>query len=690
MSMFDSTRRRLVVVLSLLALFTSVVAAPAVRAAGLPAPWANVDVGNTGAAGSASYDNGVFTVSGAGDAIGGGYDQFHFVYQSLPGNGQITARVTGIQNGKPGTEAGLVMRETVDGWPPAREAVIRVNAAGELAFEYRTEPETDAATIVGATVSTPYWLRLVRQDTTFTGYASADGVAWTQIGNATIPVNGSVSIGLAGGGNTFGTLATSTFDNVALLAGLPSPWQNTDVGNTGAAGSAGSVNGAFVVSGAGDEVGGSYDQFHYVYQPLAGDGQMIARIASIENGGPNTKAAVVIRETVDGWPPAREAIVGVRPENGAFFAARAEPQTDAALTQGPAVAPPQWVKLVRRGNVFTGSVSTDGSAWSEVGRATIAMGQNVFIGIAAGGKTFGQLATSTFDNVQVSVIAAAPITATVDWNRTQSKIERGAYGLNLFNAYNPPQVDAAYNANIEYMNPGAVRYHSWEIMGDSKTTRNGWIDTANKRWDAEKINAALTNLTALDPKAAVLINIPGWPSWMDTNNDGFLDADKFDAYAAFCADLVRIVNIEGRHNVRFWEPTNERDDVYYVSFYNNKQPDRLNELIDIYNRTARAMKAVDSSIKVGGLAFARADLYPQVERFVRAAVAAKTLDFLSMHGYASGDKNESDDQVYNRAYNVADPSVNSLTKHGADVRAILDAASPRRRIPIWYDEYNIS
>lgn len=280
------------------------------------------------------------------------------------------------------------------------------------------------------------------------------------------------------------------------------------------------------------------------------------------------------------------------------------------------------------------------------------------------------------------------VTVTVDWS-SSTPVSPLSYSLNGFKAFDPKNAASAeYNENLRYMNPGVLRYHAVEMMGDSKTTDRGWIDTANQRWDAEKIGAALSGLSANNPVR--LMNIPGWPSWMDTDKDDLLDPDKVDAYAQFCADLVRIVNVQGRHGVKYWEPTNERDDVYYVKLKNAGQPDRLNDLIDIYNRAARAMKAVDPSIQVGGLAFARADLYPQVERFITGALTAGTLDFLSFHGYASGDPTESDAAIYNRIYNPTDRTVNSLAKHTADIRAMLDRASPNRHIPLWMDEYNIS
>ena len=50
--------------------------------------WLDQDVGPVALPGSATYTNGVFTVSGSGQSIGGTSDQMHFVYQPLSGNGQ--------------------------------------------------------------------------------------------------------------------------------------------------------------------------------------------------------------------------------------------------------------------------------------------------------------------------------------------------------------------------------------------------------------------------------------------------------------------------------------------------------------------------------------------------------------------------------------------------------------------------
>ena len=293
---------------------------------------------------------------------------------------------------------------------------------------------------------------------------------------------------------------------------------------------------------------------------------------------------------------------------------------------------------------------------------------------------------------------APPPTPTVEvgvrWNQVERQLTGQEYGLNAFQGFDPAVgANPAYQAGLEYMAPGLIRFHSWEMMRDSGAAdgRNGWLDTANQTWDAAKVLAALDAFGT--QRADILMNIPGFPSWLDTDQDGFLDPGQAGAYAQFCAELVRIVNVEGGFGVRFWEPTNERDDNYYVQPTGAGSPDRLDELTDIYVQAARAMKSVDPSIQTGGLAFARPDLLPQVERFVAATAKIANpvvLDFLSYHFYANGDLSESNKTVYDRVFDPADPTSGSLATHTRDLRELLDAVSPNRRVPLWLDEYNIS
>jgi regulation of enolase protein 1 (concanavalin A-like superfamily) len=182
----------------------------------IPAPWLQQDIGSVGAAGSASYANGIFTVRGSGADIWYGADAFRFVYRPLTGNGQIIARVSSVQNTDPWAKAGVMIRETLS--PQSKHAMLVVTPANGVSFQWRATTGGGSSYVPGSSNAAPYWVRLVRSGNTFTGYKSVDGSAWVQVGSATIAMASTVSIGLPVTAHNNAALCTATFDNVNVTA----------------------------------------------------------------------------------------------------------------------------------------------------------------------------------------------------------------------------------------------------------------------------------------------------------------------------------------------------------------------------------------------------------------------------------------------------------------------------------------
>jgi hypothetical protein len=174
----------------------------------------------------------------------------------------------------------------------------------------------------------------------------------------------------------------------------------------GTAGSATYANGTFTVNGAGSQIWGSADSFHFVYQPLSGDGTIVARVVSAGSG---LSASVMIRETLDAG--SANAVAGYYVPSGIYYMNFRATAGGATSGNGNSSATlPYWVKLVRSGSTFSGYASPDGVNWVQIGASqTINMAQNVYIGLVAGSST-STLATGTFDNVSVSSTAnPAPV-----------------------------------------------------------------------------------------------------------------------------------------------------------------------------------------------------------------------------------------------------------------------------------------
>jgi hypothetical protein len=178
--------------------------------------WRTTEVGAVNIEGSASYGNGTYTLSGAGNDIWSINDAFRFVYQSYTGDVDIRARVTGLTNTHPWAKAGVMIRNSND--PKAMNVMMLISAANGASFQNRyRHGEITAATVAPATA--PSWVRIVRSGNTFTGYVSSDGEEWTQVGTPIErSMNERVFVGLAVTSHNTNALATGTFTDVSVSA----------------------------------------------------------------------------------------------------------------------------------------------------------------------------------------------------------------------------------------------------------------------------------------------------------------------------------------------------------------------------------------------------------------------------------------------------------------------------------------
>jgi len=276
---------------------------------------------------------------------------------------------------------------------------------------------------------------------------------------------------------------------------------------------------------------------------------------------------------------------------------------------------------------------------------------------------------------------SAPVVANIviDWSKPTFVTTRRQFSLNIFGGFTPGEgANPLYRANLAYMNPGLLRFHNYVgMMSDYRKDKYGWMNADTKTWEPERIAETLD--AASLPNAEVLITIGRWPDWMDKDKDGQLDEDCYQAFAQLCADLVRIVNIDQKRGVRYFEITNERDFVYWLRQKKEGAPMQVDKLAKIYLLCSEAMKKVDPSIKTGGPAACRGDLIDPLRQF--ALLTAPELDFLSYHEYATGDAKEPDISIYDKT--------NWIGKNIGQVRAMLDEVSPNRHIELHLNEYNI-
>jgi chitodextrinase/regulation of enolase protein 1 (concanavalin A-like superfamily) len=184
--------------------------------------WDGVDIGPGGAQGSTVVSTASVRVSGAGTDIGGTADEMHFAYVAMSGNIDIAARLPElIRPDATQTKAGLMVRASLAA--NAAHAYSFIRSAGYAGFIFRSSSAGASTTIAGPRVTRPGWFRLTRVGNTFTAYTGQDGLQWTEVGQASIAMPATVFVGMAVTSRVKGSLATATFDNIALSGAANDP-----------------------------------------------------------------------------------------------------------------------------------------------------------------------------------------------------------------------------------------------------------------------------------------------------------------------------------------------------------------------------------------------------------------------------------------------------------------------------------
>jgi regulation of enolase protein 1 (concanavalin A-like superfamily) len=369
----------------------------------LPAGWLSRDIGSS--SGSSTADaSGTFTVVGSGSNIWSSSDEFQFAYRAVTGDLDVRARLTAFDTVNDWSKAGVMVRDSLNG--NARNAFMLFSPGTGLALQQRRSTGGSTSRSSGRSGGPPTWLRLVREGNRFTAYSSTNGTSWTTIASSTISMPAAVYVGLAISSRDANEQATGTFANVTVTAGEAAPpppttgWNNGDIGGPGRAGSATSSGGTFTVVGGGTNIWGSSDQFHYMYQQLSGDIEVIARVASLtKEASGYPKAGVMIRESLNA--NSKQGLMLASAGSGWAFHRRLLTGDRTDHTGGPSTNPPGWVRLVREGSLLSAFHSTNGTTWTLVDTDTIPMGTTVYAGLAVTSNNNSATSTAQFTNVTV-------------------------------------------------------------------------------------------------------------------------------------------------------------------------------------------------------------------------------------------------------------------------------------------------
>jgi len=177
------------------------------------------------------------------------------------------------------------------------------------------------------------------------------------------------------------------------------------------------ADGIITMSGSGHDIWDEADDCRLAYKRLSGDGSIVARVDSVANTNSWAKAGVMVRETLEGG--SKMVYLVVTPGNGVSFGWRTFADNTPEQVNKTGITAPQWVKLTRKGDVFTAQYSADGKAWTDLPKAdgtpvSVLLTGSVYIGLCLTSHDAALVTTATFSNITAGGTGAWQVAAVGD------------------------------------------------------------------------------------------------------------------------------------------------------------------------------------------------------------------------------------------------------------------------------------
>lgn len=243
--------------------------------------------------------------------------------------------------------------------------------------------------------------------------------------------------------------------------------------------------------GAGADIWGTADEFHYAYEYRTGRLEITVRVNSIEAVHAWTKAELMFRETLA--PGSQHVSLFATPGKGLAFQRRMVTDGTSLHTAGPFTPAPVWLKLTRTATsiqAFTRQNTTD--FWTPIAAAdTTGWPAELYVGLAVTSHVAGTLATATFSRPaplplrpeefwaeqEKSVLGWGPLpywagrrigsaTGSATWNSAVSTVNGGGTDLwstsdGFYYVYVPVIGDATITARVR----SVQNTHAWAKAG---------------------------------------------------------------------------------------------------------------------------------------------------------------------------------------------------------------------------------
>lgn len=274
-------------------------------------------------------------------------------------------------------------------------------------------------------------------------------------------------------------------ENPGRIAPSLPGWKEAPIGNGG--GITCFHRNTFTLSAKGNNIGGKSDNGHFVYKEVQGDFEVIATLDQLQNLGSDTKAGLMIRESLAASSKSLFACLNPNKLYKAQFRTAKGSPTKSNQKQLPANNAPVVLKIKRTGNSFSTYYSTDGNTYQLVSTQEIDMDKKVYIGLAASSNMSNEYASVVFYGVAVNGTIVTPPVA--DFAVNQSSLTVGGSVKFLDKSENSPKSwswafeggtpasSSIQNPTVSFSSTGvyAVSLTITNANGTDTKTKNGYI-----------------------------------------------------------------------------------------------------------------------------------------------------------------------------------------------------------------------
>jgi hypothetical protein len=175
------------------------------------------------------------------------------------------------------------------------------------------------------------------------------------------------------------------------------------------AGSATAASTTITMRGAGGDIWGTADEFHFYYQQITGDFDVVVHSTGIESTDEWAKAGLMVRQRLNA--DSENAMIRRQPNGRVSFQWRSDNGNETESTTSGGTGESEvdngyitadWLRLRRSGDTIEAYGSTDGSDWTRIAAiapSQIDFAEDTYVGLAVTSHNPGVLCTASFESL---------------------------------------------------------------------------------------------------------------------------------------------------------------------------------------------------------------------------------------------------------------------------------------------------